>query len=141
MDSEKLKKGNKECETLSGDTGLKDMLQFLKEQSEKIERLGLDLNVIQEVLDSFFNTHKCLLKSGVEIQKRLESHPTSRKMGIFRRHRPASMVVTPKIESKVEKREALSNGLQRKGRVAHRPAMLRPPGARPLKKLSEAQAI
>ena len=89
-----LKKGNEVRETLSGDEGLKDILQLLKEQSEKMERLGLALKVSQdamrqntpattktsvaeaaEVWDTLLNTHKCLLKSGVEIQKRLESHP------------------------------------------------------------------
>ena len=34
-----------------------------------------------EVLSGMFNTHKFLLESGVEIQKRLESQPTSKKMG------------------------------------------------------------
>ena len=34
-----------------------------------------------EVLGSFFNTQDCLLKSGVEIQKRLESHPATKKWG------------------------------------------------------------
>ena len=37
MDSKKIKKGNKECEILSGDGGLKDILQLLKEQSKKVE--------------------------------------------------------------------------------------------------------
>ena len=48
MDPENMKKENKECETLSGDKGLKDILQLLKEQSEKMERLGLALKVIQD---------------------------------------------------------------------------------------------
>ena len=65
---------------------MKDILQLLKEQSGKMENLGLALKVIQdgirqntsntiktsvgeaaEVLDSLLNTHKCLLESGVEI--------------------------------------------------------------------------
>ena len=46
MDSKKLKKGNKERETLSENKGLKDTLQLLKEQSGKIERLGLALKFI-----------------------------------------------------------------------------------------------
>ena len=49
------------------------------------------------------NTHKCLLESGVEIQKRLESHPASKKMGIFRRVRSASLGDTPKKPTKGEK--------------------------------------
>ena len=42
------------------------------------------------------NTHKCLLESGVEIQKRLESHPASKRMDIFWRTRSASLGDTPK---------------------------------------------
>ena len=61
-----------------------------------------------EVLDSLLNTHECLLKSRVEIQKRLESHPASRKMEIFRRHRSLSLGDTPKMQSKGEKKEAPS---------------------------------
>ena len=37
-----------------------------------------------EVLSVMLNTHKCLLESGVEIQKRLESNPASQRMSIFR---------------------------------------------------------
>ena len=48
MHSKKIKKGNKECETLSGDEGLKEILQLLIEQSEKMERLGLSFKVIQD---------------------------------------------------------------------------------------------
>ena len=40
--------GSKECETLSEDGRLKDMLQLLKEQSVKIEKLSLTLKVIQD---------------------------------------------------------------------------------------------
>ena len=39
-----------------------------------------------EVLGSLFNTHECLIKSGVEIQKRLESHPTTKKWESSRDH-------------------------------------------------------
>ena len=74
--------GNKDCEIFSGDGGLKDILQLLKEQSRRMERLGMALKVIQdgmrqstlttlktsvgeaaEVLGSLFNTHECLVKS------------------------------------------------------------------------------
>ena len=90
--------GNKEFEILSKDGGLKDILLLLKEHSKKMERLGMALKVIQdrvrqntpttvkasvgeaaEVLGSLFNTHECLMKSGVEIQKRLETHPATKK--------------------------------------------------------------
>ena len=83
MDST-LKKGNKECEILSGDGGLKGILQLLEEQSGKMERLGIALKVIQdgmpqntpttvktsveeaaEVLGSLLNIHECMMKSGV----------------------------------------------------------------------------
>ena len=40
--------GNMESEILSGDGGLKDILQLLKEQSRKMERLGMALKVIQD---------------------------------------------------------------------------------------------
>ena len=102
MDTKKSQMGNKECEIFSEDGGLKDILQLLKEQSRKMERLGMALKVIQdgmrqntpttvktsvgeaaEVLGSLFNTHECLMKSGVEIQKRLESHPATKKMRIL----------------------------------------------------------
>ena len=48
MDLKNIKKGNKECEVLSDDGGLKDILQLLKELSEKMERVGMALNVIQD---------------------------------------------------------------------------------------------
>ena len=82
----KVKEGNKECEILSGDEGLKDILQFLKEQSKKMERLDMALRVIQdgmrqntrppskrvlERLPMFWAaslTHECLINSGVKIQ-------------------------------------------------------------------------
>ena len=43
------------------------------------------------------------MKSGVEIQKRLESHPATKKMGIFQRPRSASLGDTPKSQAKGEK--------------------------------------
>ena len=54
------------------------------------------------------NTHKCSLESGVKLQKRLESHPASKKMGIFRRLRSASLGDTPKKLTKGENRIAPS---------------------------------
>ena len=75
----------------SGDEGWKDVIQLLKEQNEKMESLARALSVIQqdmlrnnpgfvkdsvneatEVLSGMLNTHKCLLESEVEIQKRVE---------------------------------------------------------------------
>ena len=92
-----------------GAEGWKDVLQLLKDQKEKMERLSRALSIIKqgmlrnnprhstdsvneatEVLGEMLNTHKCLLESGVEIQKRLESHPTLKNMGIFQRPRLAS---------------------------------------------------
>ena len=61
-----------------------------------------------EVLSGMLNTHKCLLDSGMEIQKKLESYPASKKMGIFRRLRSASLGDTPKKLTKGEKRVAPS---------------------------------
>ena len=95
---------NKDLGASPEDEGWKDVLQLLEEQSKKMERLARALSVIQqgmlrnnpgvvkdsvneatEVLTRMHNTHKCLLDSGVEIQKKLESHPASKRMGIFRR--------------------------------------------------------
>ena len=98
----------------TGAEGWKDVFQLLREQSEKMEKLARALSVIQqgmlrnnlghvkdsvkeatEMLSGMLNTHKCLLESEVEIQKRLESHPASKKVGIFRRPRPVSLGDTP----------------------------------------------
>ena len=90
MDSKKTKKGNKECEILLGDGGLKDILLLLKEQSKKLERLGMAFKAIQngmrqntpttiktrvgevaEVLSSLFKSHECLIKSeGLPVLRR-----------------------------------------------------------------------
>ena len=109
----------------AGAEGWKDVLQLLKEQNEKMERLVRALSIIQkgiltnnprhvaksvneaiEVLGGMLNTHKCLLESEVEIQKRPGSHPASKKTGIFRRLRSASLGDTPKNTAKGEKRSA-----------------------------------
>ena len=66
-----------------------------------------------EVLSGMLNTHKCLLESGVEMQKRLESHPASKRMGIFRRPSSASLGDTPKKLTKGEKRLAPSTPEER----------------------------
>ena len=77
----------------------KVILQLLKEQSEKMEKLGTALKCIQEgmlkdnsqpvktsvgeateVLGSLVNTHKHLIKSGVEFQTEPEFQPITRKM-------------------------------------------------------------
>ena len=105
-----------------GAEGWKDVLQLLREQCDKIEKLARALSIIQqgmlrnnpahvkdsvnvatEVLSGMLNTHKCLLESGVEIQKRLETHPASKKVGIFRRPRSASLGDTPKKLTKGKK--------------------------------------
>ena len=109
--------------TPSGAEGWKDVLQLLKEQSGKMERLNMALKVIQDgmrqitpttvktrvgeavkVLGRLLNTHECLMKSGLEIQKRLESHPATKKMRIFQRPRSASLGDTPKSQAKGKKR-------------------------------------
>ena len=66
------------------------------------------VNEAAEVLREMLNTHKCFLESGVEIQKKLESHPASKKMGICRRLRSASLGDTSKKLTKGEKRVAPS---------------------------------
>ena len=60
------------------------------------------VNEAAEVLSGIFNTHKCFLESGVEIQKRLEFYPASKRMGIYRRPRSASLEDTPKKTTKGE---------------------------------------
>ena len=54
------------------------------------------VNEAGKVLSEMLNTHKCLVESGVEFVKRLESHPASKRMGNFRRPRSASLGDTPK---------------------------------------------
>ena len=66
------------------------------------------VNEATEVLSGMLNTHKCLLESGVEIQKKIESHTASKRMGIFRRPRSASLGDIPKKPTKGEKRVAPS---------------------------------
>ena len=87
--------GESDLRAFSGAEGWKDVLQLLREQSEKMEKLARDLSVIKqgmlrnnpghvkysvdeatEVLSGMLNTQKCLLETGVEIQKKLESHPS-----------------------------------------------------------------
>ena len=84
-----------------------------------MERLSMALKVIQdgmrqntpttvkknvggaaEVLGSLLNTQECLMKSGLEIQKRLESHPATKKIRIFQRPRSATLGDTPKSHAK-----------------------------------------
>ena len=91
---EEVKAPDTPSHTPPGAEGWKDVLRLLKEQNEKMERLARALSVIQqgmlrnnpgfvkdsvneatEVLSDMLNTHKCLLESGMEIQKRLELHP------------------------------------------------------------------
>ena len=80
--------------------GWKDVLQLLREQNEKMEKLARALSVIQ----------RGMLRNnpGVEFQKRLESHPASKRIGIFRRPRSASLGDNPKKLPKGEKRVAPS---------------------------------
>ena len=83
---EAVKAPNTPSHTPPGAEGWKDVLQLLKEQSAKMEKLARALSVIQqgmlrnnpghvkdsvneasEVLSGMLNTHKCLQESGVEI--------------------------------------------------------------------------
>ena len=118
-----------------------------------MERLSMALKVIQdgmrqntpttvktsvgkaaEVLGSLLNTHECLMKSGLEIQKRLESHPATKKIRIFQRPHSASLEDTPKSQAKGEKRDAaypLRKKLLRGGRAARHPRIPKCLRARP----------
>ena len=71
------------------------------------------VNEATEVLSGMLNTHKCLLESGVKIQKKMESYPTMKKLGIFQRPRSASLRDTPKNQAKGEKRSAPSPPLEK----------------------------
>ena len=61
-----------------------------------------------EVLGSLLNTHKCLVESGMEIQKRLDSKPAARKILAPQRPRSASLGDTPKQPPRGAKRQASS---------------------------------
>ena len=88
MDLQDTDVGKIELGASSGTEGWKDVLQLLKEQNEKMERLSRALSIIQqgmlrnnpryvtesvneatEVLVGMLNTHKCLLESRVRIKK------------------------------------------------------------------------
>ena len=56
------------------------------------------VNEATEVLSGMLNSHECLLETRVEIQNKLESHPASKKMGIFRRLRSASLGDRERVE-------------------------------------------
>ena len=91
MNGKQKNTGHNDGETLSEDERLKDMLQVLKEQSEKMEKLGLAFKVIQdgilqntqftikksvggaaEVLDSLLNTHNTQLN--IQLNTQLNTH-------------------------------------------------------------------
>ena len=83
------------------------------------------VNEATEVLSRMLNTHKCLLESGLEIQKELKTHPASKKMGIFRRLRSAFLGDTPKKLTRRRKRVASSPSEDRfpkKGKVGSSPS-------------------
>ena len=152
-----MKASDTPSHTSPGAEGWKDVLQLLKEQSAKMEKLARALSVIQqgmlrhnpdhvkdsvneasEVLSAMLNSHKCPLESGVEIQKKLQSHPTQKiwvssgdcalrlweiPQKSRQRGRRGLLLLLPKI------------GFPRKGRAAYRHPTLRPPGARPQKRM------
>ena len=119
--------GKEDLGASSGAEGWKDVLQLQKEQNEKMERLARPLSFIQrgmmrnnlgfvkdsvneatEVLSGMLNTHKCLLESGMEIQKRLESHTASKRMSMFLRPRSALWEIPQKADKGGEKGCAFS---------------------------------
>ena len=88
MDLQDIDVGKMDLGASSGAEGWKDVLQLLKEQNEKMERLSRALSIIQQgmlrnnprhvtdsvneatdVLGGMLNTHKFLLESMVEIKK------------------------------------------------------------------------
>ena len=133
--------------------GWKDILQLLKEQKKK-KKLARALSVIQqgmlknnpghvkdsvdEVLSGMLNIHKCLLESGMEFQKRLESYSTSKRIGIFRKPRSAALGDIPKNLTKVRRGLLLLHprmDLPRKGKSAHHQPIQRPLEARPHRRM------
>ena len=62
---EEVKAPDTPSHTSTGAEGGKDVLQLLKERSIKMEKLARALSVIQQGM----LRNKCLLESGVEIQK------------------------------------------------------------------------
>ena len=77
------------------------------------------VNEATKVFSGMLHTHKCHLESRLEIQKKLESHPASKRMGIFRTPRSASLGDTPKKPTNGEKSVApspLEDRLPKKGK-------------------------
>ena len=65
------------------------ILQLLKEQSDKLEKLGTTLKCIQEgILKN--NPQPVKMSVGEKFQKELVSHPITRKMAVLQRWRSAS---------------------------------------------------
>ena len=119
-----------------------------------MEKLGLALKVIQdgmcqntpitiktsvgeaaEVLDSLLNNHKRLLQRRMEIENRLESHPTSRS---------ASLGDIPKTQSKEEKRKApspLKERIAKKGKGSLSPSYSEAIRSQALKEIGKWQLV
>ena len=128
MDLKVKNVGKSELGASSEAEGWKNVLQLLKEQSEKMKKWARALSVIRqgmlrnnprhvtdsvnkanEVLGGMLKTYKCLL----EIPKKMESHPTMKNLGIFKRPRPASLGDAPKNQMKGEIRSAPSPLLEK----------------------------
>ena len=71
------------------------------------------VNEANEALGGMLNTHRCLLESGVKIQRKMESHPAMKKLGIVQRPRSASVEDTPKNKARGEKSSAPSLPLEK----------------------------
>ena len=142
----------------SGAEGWKDVLQLLKEQNKKMEKLARALSVIQkgmlrnnpgfvkdsvneaaEVLGGMLNTHRCLLESGVELQKKLERPTPPRKKWVSSGDRALRLWETPqKRRQKVRSGQPpppLRKELLRGGKAARHRRMQRWPRARPQLKM------
>ena len=76
--------------------------------------LKMSVGEAAEVLGSLVNTHKHVIERVVEFQKELESHFITRKMGVLRRLRSASLRDTPISLKTGEKRVAPSPPEKRK---------------------------
>ena len=70
-----------------------------------------------EALGGMLNTHKCLLERGVKIQKKMESHPAIKKLGIIQRPHSASLGDSLKNPAKGEKSSAPFPPLEKNVRI------------------------
>ena len=105
MDKNSETVGNTDSGASSGAEGWKDVLQLLKEQNDKMEKLARALSVIQQGM--LRNNPRHVTDSVNEATEAMK------KLGIFQRPRSASLGDTPKNQVKGAKRPAPSTPLEK----------------------------